>query len=259
MKPSKSLFARSARYLTFSNIVACMALFIALGGISYAAVTLPKNSVGAKQIKKNAVASSEIKRNAVSASEIKSSAVTSGDIKNEAVTGSDVNESTLGNVPSASTTADRVFVTQKVNSSASDAVEATARAAAAEVPLASHGSVSVYAKCFKVGANLRFETFARTTANGSVIGGYSVSDSLYGNPALNTSTLEDARQLTVDSTGTNAFDEDTAESATLLGPDGVGLLFNIFAIGREGNPADPTPFTPNADSCYFQLDGRKIG
>jgi hypothetical protein len=43
------------RQLTFANVIACLALFIALGGASYAAFRLPKNSVGAKQLKKGAV------------------------------------------------------------------------------------------------------------------------------------------------------------------------------------------------------------
>ena len=42
-------------------VVACLALTIALGGTGYAAVTLPKNSVGAKQIKPNSVNSSKVK------------------------------------------------------------------------------------------------------------------------------------------------------------------------------------------------------
>jgi len=33
------------------NVIACVALFIALGGVSYAAA-LPRNSVGSKQIKR---------------------------------------------------------------------------------------------------------------------------------------------------------------------------------------------------------------
>jgi hypothetical protein len=41
--------------MTYANVVASIALFLALGGVSYAAATLPKNSVGNKQIKKNAV------------------------------------------------------------------------------------------------------------------------------------------------------------------------------------------------------------
>lgn len=41
--------------LTFANVVASLALFVALGGVSYAALKLPKNSVGAKQLKRKAV------------------------------------------------------------------------------------------------------------------------------------------------------------------------------------------------------------
>ena len=44
-----------------SNAVAYLALFVALGGTSYAAVQLPANSVKAKQIAKNAVATAEVK------------------------------------------------------------------------------------------------------------------------------------------------------------------------------------------------------
>jgi len=36
-------------------VVACLALTVALGGVSYAAAVLPKNSVGTAQLKKNAV------------------------------------------------------------------------------------------------------------------------------------------------------------------------------------------------------------
>jgi hypothetical protein len=41
--------------LTYANVIATLALFIALGGASYAAIKLPKNSVGANQLKKGAV------------------------------------------------------------------------------------------------------------------------------------------------------------------------------------------------------------
>ena len=51
-------------------VISLIALFVALGGTSYAAMSLPTNSVGAKQLKKNAVTSSKIKNKAVSASKI---------------------------------------------------------------------------------------------------------------------------------------------------------------------------------------------
>ncbi len=41
-------------HLSLANLISMIALFVALGGTTYAAVALPKNSVGAKQIKKNA-------------------------------------------------------------------------------------------------------------------------------------------------------------------------------------------------------------
>jgi hypothetical protein len=38
--------------LTFANVVSVIALFVALGGTSYAVFKLPKNSVGAKQLRR---------------------------------------------------------------------------------------------------------------------------------------------------------------------------------------------------------------
>ena len=41
---------------SYANVVATLALFVALaGGTAFAAIQLPKNSVGSKQIKKEAV------------------------------------------------------------------------------------------------------------------------------------------------------------------------------------------------------------
>jgi hypothetical protein len=41
--------------LTYANVMATVAVFLALGGGAYAATQLPKNSVGAKQLKPHAV------------------------------------------------------------------------------------------------------------------------------------------------------------------------------------------------------------
>src|SRR3954466_7923748 len=42
------------------NVVSYLALFVALGGTSYAALKLPANSVGTKQIKRHAVTPSKL-------------------------------------------------------------------------------------------------------------------------------------------------------------------------------------------------------
>jgi hypothetical protein len=58
-------------------VIALIALFVALGGTSYAAITaLPKNSVGTKQLKKNAVTGVKIKKGAVTASKINPAGLT---------------------------------------------------------------------------------------------------------------------------------------------------------------------------------------
>ena len=59
--------------LSYANVVATMALFIALGGVSYAAVTLPSNSVGRTQIKKNAVTGSKVMDKSLTAADFNGS------------------------------------------------------------------------------------------------------------------------------------------------------------------------------------------
>jgi hypothetical protein len=48
-------------------LVAFAALLVAMGGTSYAAFKLPKNSVGSPQIKANAIGSSKVKNGALRA------------------------------------------------------------------------------------------------------------------------------------------------------------------------------------------------
>lgn len=88
---------RLRKHLTFGNAIACMALFVALSGVAYAAkATLTKNQVKAKNIAKEAVTAPKLKNggvisaklatNSVINSKIANGAVTSGKIANSAVT-----------------------------------------------------------------------------------------------------------------------------------------------------------------------------
>lgn len=74
-------------------VVSIIALVVALGGTSYAAFSVPRNSVGTKQLKENAVTTSKIKNGTV----------TGKKIANNSITGKQINASTLGTVPSANT------------------------------------------------------------------------------------------------------------------------------------------------------------
>jgi hypothetical protein len=59
-------------------IVSLVALSVALGGTSYAAMVLPANSVGAKQIKKSAVSSAKVKNASLLAADFKSGQLPAG-------------------------------------------------------------------------------------------------------------------------------------------------------------------------------------
>jgi hypothetical protein len=59
-------------------IVASLALAISLGGVSYAAVALPKNSVGRTQIRNNAVTSKKVKNHSLLARDFKRGQLPSG-------------------------------------------------------------------------------------------------------------------------------------------------------------------------------------
>jgi hypothetical protein len=66
--------------LTFANVVSLMAMFVALSGGAYA-LTIPRNSVGAKQLKKNAVTRAKIKKGAVTSSNVADRSLLAKDFK----------------------------------------------------------------------------------------------------------------------------------------------------------------------------------
>jgi hypothetical protein len=66
---------RATGKLTYANVMATIAVFIALGGGAYAALKLPKNSVGTKQLKREAVTGAKVKKDTLTGQEIKLSSL----------------------------------------------------------------------------------------------------------------------------------------------------------------------------------------
>lgn len=65
--------------LSFANVTSMMALMVALGGTSYAAVTLPHNSVGSAQIKPSGVKNSDLGASSVTSAKVKDGSLLSKD------------------------------------------------------------------------------------------------------------------------------------------------------------------------------------
>lgn len=61
--------------LTYANIIATFALFLALGGTGWAAAKLARNSVGPTQIRTNAVGPAEIRTGAIRAPELRNGSI----------------------------------------------------------------------------------------------------------------------------------------------------------------------------------------
>ncbi len=68
------------RYIRRHHI-ALLALFVALGGTSYAAVSLPNGSVGSAQLKKGAVTTEKIRKNTVNSAKVANGSLLAKDFK----------------------------------------------------------------------------------------------------------------------------------------------------------------------------------
>jgi hypothetical protein len=256
MKLSKRL----GRSITYSNVVATMALFIALGGVSYAAVKLPKNSVGTKQIKKNAVTGVKIKKGTLTGDKLKNATITGKAVKDGGLSGSDINLATLGTVPVAATASDTLITTKRADVSASDNDVPTARAAATEIPLGGHGQISLYGKCFfdVDDDDLYAEIYARTSADGALGSFYDGSSYVF---EFNTGTAEANRLVSSGNTSSaNSLGYDYSYDASWAsGPDGNGLMFSTVVLMRNGNPpAGASAVFTSDKSCIFTLRGTKF-
>ncbi len=90
-------------------MIASIALFVSLGGVSYG---LAKGSIGSREIKNNDVRTQDIRNGHVTTKDVKNNDVRGGDVRtgtlngsdvaDNSLTGADVVESALGTVPSAS-------------------------------------------------------------------------------------------------------------------------------------------------------------
>jgi hypothetical protein len=76
---------RIRRRMTYANVMATVAVFIALGGASYAALKVPKHSVGTKQLKKHSVGEKNLKQNSVGPKSLQGNAVGPDNLNVDAV------------------------------------------------------------------------------------------------------------------------------------------------------------------------------
>jgi hypothetical protein len=89
--------------LTYANVMSTLALFLALGGVSYAAIR-----VGSKQIRNNSVRTQDLRNNDIRSRDIRNRTIVGRDVLTNALGGLQINENTLGRVPDAARLEGRV-------------------------------------------------------------------------------------------------------------------------------------------------------
>jgi hypothetical protein len=103
-------------------VIACVALFVSLGGVSYAVATgsidsreIKNNTIRSKDVRNNTLRTFDIRNNEVRGFDIRNSTIRGRDVAFNTLTGNDVSEASLGKVPSA-TTADTAGSANNANS-----------------------------------------------------------------------------------------------------------------------------------------------
>ncbi|HEY7622525.1 MAG TPA: hypothetical protein VH834_22325 [Solirubrobacteraceae bacterium] len=81
--------------ISYANVVASLALFVALGGTAAAVTSLPRDSVGSPQIRRDAVRSPEIAKDAVRSPEIALDAVRAPELADGAVHSAEISDGTI--------------------------------------------------------------------------------------------------------------------------------------------------------------------
>jgi hypothetical protein len=89
-------------------VIACLALFVSLGGVSYGLATgsvdsreIRNNTIRSKDVRNNTLRTFDIRNNEVRGFDIRNSTIQGRDVAFNTLTGNDISEGSLGKVPSA--------------------------------------------------------------------------------------------------------------------------------------------------------------
>jgi hypothetical protein len=118
---------RLRHHLSYANVMATVAVFVALGGVSYAAATISGN---------------KLIKGTVGAGKLKNGTLTSTQVKADSLTGSVIDESTLTIVPSAQTANSATTATSATTAGSADTAKSATTAQSATTAGSAEHAVS---------------------------------------------------------------------------------------------------------------------
>jgi hypothetical protein len=156
-------------------VIACIALFLSLGGVSYGVATgfidsreIKNNTIRSKDVRNNTLRTFDIRNNEVRGFDIRNSSIQGRDVAFDTLTGVDVSEESLEKVPSAAT-ADSATTAASV--SMIKTVPPTTMVEGGAVTLVTHGPLTVTAACEANGTATEAKLRVQTTETRSSAGG----------------------------------------------------------------------------------------
>jgi len=214
-------------------VVALIALFLSLGGVSYGLATgfidsreIQDNTIQSRDIRQNVIRTEDLRNNEIRGRDIRNSTVRTEDVALNSLTGADINESSLGKV-AAATKADSA--TTAASATSADSVEALKTVPPTTVPEGSSATLltaqpfTLTGTCESAGiTDTRARVRLATTEAGSAYstGGDPSGDSSNGNFGPGTVTVV-------------ALDDSPGSGPQILNPVALGDV-SAFTMGESG-------------------------
>ena len=233
---------RFVRRPSASTAIACVALFVALGGVSWAFAT---GSIDTREIKNETILTEDIRKGGVRPDDIRNDSIRTEDLRNNevrgvdirnstirgievalnSITGADIAEDTLEAVPSADTV-DGIDSADFARSG--DVGRFSLRLTAGQTQtVATHGQVSVLARCVDGGAQDEVRLYASTPSADVLMDGAEANDDhlTSGDPLTNSTPPAEAELAVFVRTPASSVAEvdETNDGGFVMGNDGKGL------------------------------------
>jgi hypothetical protein len=150
-------------------VIACVALFVSLGGVSYGVATgyidgreIKNNTIRSQDVRNGTLRTQDIRNNEVRGFDIRNSSIQGRDVAFNTLTGADIEESSLGKVPSA-TSADSAAAVSVLKTFAPTPLAE----GAAPVTLVTQGPLTLTAACVDVAGSTAARVRVQTSEAGS--------------------------------------------------------------------------------------------
>ncbi len=231
-------------------VIALIALFVSLSGVSYGVATgfidsreIKNNEVRSLDVRNNEIRTIDLRNNQVRGIDIRNSTVQGRDLALNTVTGDDVREDTLQKVPSALLADSATSATTAGSAGSAGSVDgltfvdATVARGAVDATLATNGPLTLLGECTSNAANTVANLTLNTSENNTI-----VADQTNAEPDLDAAEPPYVIRGVTDATGGNRAAEPVFFHATA--PSGPAFTGNVSVQSQATSPT--------AGTCRFQ-------